>query len=103
MPSVVRVVNLENNKSVVVVVNDRGPFAKGRILDLSKRAAQHLGMIHKGFGNVKIEYLPNETKKLLERMPLYKDKKSVIAFNNMVKSFAAEQNNLEVAERNANS
>lgn len=40
------------NKSVVVRVNDRGPFIKGRILDLSKAAAQQLGFIRKGHAKV---------------------------------------------------
>lgn len=92
MPSVVRVTNLENNRSVVVVVNDRGPFHKGRIIDLSHKAAQDLGMLRKGASKVKVDYLPHETKKLIARLPAYKETKSAAAFNSMVKSFAAEHN-----------
>ena len=44
----VRVTNLENGKSVVVVINDRGPFIKGRILDLSQAAAREIGLIGRG-------------------------------------------------------
>ncbi len=55
LPTVVRVTNLENNKSVVVKVNDRGPFARGRIIDLSYAAAQSIGMVGKGTAPVKIE------------------------------------------------
>ena len=47
MPSVVRVTNLENGRSLVVRINDRGPFAHGRIIDLSRRSAQLLGLLEK--------------------------------------------------------
>lgn len=53
----VRVVNLENNRSVLVKVTDRGPFVKGRIIDLSRRAAEDLGIIDKGVAGVRIEVL----------------------------------------------
>lgn len=53
----VRVVNLENNRSVLVEVTDRGPFVKGRIIDLSRRAAKDLGIIKEGVANVRIEVL----------------------------------------------
>lgn len=55
LPTIVRVTNLENNKSVVVKVNDRGPFARGRILDLSYAAAQSLGMVGTGTAPVQVE------------------------------------------------
>jgi rare lipoprotein A len=44
----VRVTNRRNGKSVVVTINDRGPFVRGRIIDLSKRAAQHIQMTGAG-------------------------------------------------------
>ncbi len=50
----VRVINLENGKSVVVKINDRGPFVPGRIIDLSYAAAKRLGMLKKGTARVKI-------------------------------------------------
>ena len=50
----VRVTNLENNRSVVLVVNDRGPFVRGRILDLSYGAAKELGTVEKGAVRVRI-------------------------------------------------
>lgn len=53
--SVVRVTNRENGKSVQVRVNDRGPFVKGRILDLSEAAADTLDMKDRGTAKVKIE------------------------------------------------
>ncbi len=55
--SLVRVVNLDNGRSVVVRINDRGPFAKGRIIDLSYAAAQKLGMIRQGTARVRLELI----------------------------------------------
>jgi rare lipoprotein A len=52
----VKVVNLANGRSVNVTINDRGPFAPGRIIDVSKKAAQKLGMVNAGVANVKIQY-----------------------------------------------
>jgi rare lipoprotein A len=53
----VRVTNLENNKSVEVVINDRGPYVEDRIIDLSKGAAEQLGFINKGLADVKLEVI----------------------------------------------
>jgi rare lipoprotein A len=61
MPSLVEVTNTANNKSVIVRVNDRGPFAKNRIIDLSKAAAEEIGMISTGTAKVRVRYLPQET------------------------------------------
>jgi rare lipoprotein A len=55
--AMVRVTNLENNKSIKVKINDRGPFIKSRILDLSYGAAQELGFAAQGITQVKIETL----------------------------------------------
>ena len=57
LPSYARVTNQKNGASVVVRVNDRGPFAHGRIVDLSKRAAEMLDYKHAGVAKVKVEYL----------------------------------------------
>lgn len=51
----VRVTNLDNGKSVEVLVNDRGPFAKGRVIDLSYAAAHAVGMVGPGTANVAID------------------------------------------------
>ncbi len=51
----VRVTNLNNGKSVIVRINDRGPFKKGRVIDLSKKAAEQIGLIKSGVAPVKIE------------------------------------------------
>lgn len=53
----VRVIGLWNNKSVIVRINDRGPFSTNRIIDISKSAAAKIGLINKGTGKVKIEVL----------------------------------------------
>lgn len=64
MPSLVRVTNLDNGRAVVVRVNDRGPFAKGRIIDVSGKAAKLLGMVGTGTARVKLELLENESRAL---------------------------------------
>lgn len=53
----VKVTNLKNNKSVVVKINDRGPFVEGRIIDLSQEAAFHLQFLVDGIADVKVEIL----------------------------------------------
>ena len=53
------VTNLENGKSVRVTINDRGPHAKGRKIDLSRAAARKIGMTKKGVAKVKIEAQPS--------------------------------------------
>lgn len=53
--SVVRVTNLSNGRTVTVRINDRGPFVKGRIIDLSQRAAEDLGFAHLGLTRVRVQ------------------------------------------------
>jgi rare lipoprotein A len=55
--TVLKVTNVKNNKSVVVRINDRGPFNYERILDLSQGAAEKIGMIKDGVADVEIEIL----------------------------------------------
>ena len=57
MPVNVRVTNLENGKSSVVRVNDRGPYARGRIIDLSRHAAELLDVVQTGTARVRVTYL----------------------------------------------
>ncbi len=54
----VKVTNLENGRTIVVVVNDRGPYIDGRIIDLTLRGARILGYKDKGTARVRIEALP---------------------------------------------
>ncbi len=56
MPVYVRVTNLENGRKLIVRVNDRGPFAKDRVIDLSRRAAQLLGFLKQGTARVELRY-----------------------------------------------
>lgn len=64
IPSIVRVTNLENGRSLVLRVNDRGPYAKNRIIDISKRGAQLLGYQTQGTAKVRVELLEDESKEL---------------------------------------
>lgn len=57
LPSYVRVTNVKNGRSIVVRVNDRGPYHKGRMIDVSRRAADVLGFRGDGVGNVKLDYI----------------------------------------------
>jgi len=55
LPTFVRVINLENNRHIILRVNDRGPFVAGRIIDLSAGAAKKLGFYEKGTARVLVE------------------------------------------------
>ncbi len=77
----VRVTNLHNGKSIVVRINDRGPFIKGRIIDLSYAAAKKLGMDITGVAPVKIKVLKK-----------YSPKKSSQKFSIQVGSFNSTKN-----------
>jgi len=67
MPSVVRVTNLVNGRALVVRINDRGPFKPGRIIDLSRRAAQLLGIEQTGTAQVRVQILAKESRILAGR------------------------------------
>ena len=75
MPTYATVTNLENNRTIVVRINDRGPYHDGRIIDLSHRAAELLGLYPKGSGAVRVRYLspaPLNGDDTLERTTLAK-------------------------------
>lgn len=57
LPSYARVTNTDNGSSVIVRVNDRGPYAHGRVIDLSRKAAELLDYTHVGIAKVKVEYV----------------------------------------------
>lgn len=61
MPSIVQVTNLENGRSLKLRVNDRGPFVRGRIIDVSRRAAQLLGFEEQGTAKVRVQILVPES------------------------------------------
>ncbi|MGB4106721.1 MAG: septal ring lytic transglycosylase RlpA family protein [Alphaproteobacteria bacterium] len=64
MPSLVRVTNLENGRSLVVRINDRGPFKRGRVIDVSQRAAELLDFKGNGTAKVRLDLLADESKAL---------------------------------------
>ncbi len=68
LPSLVEVTNLSNDKKVIVRVNDRGPFAKSRIIDVSEKAAQALDFRDVGTAKVRVKLLRNETDELLKKL-----------------------------------
>src|SRR5690242_6359919 len=66
LPSVVEVTNLQNNRALKVRVNDRGPFAGDRVIDLSRRAAQLLGFERTGTAPVRVRIIKDESIKVAE-------------------------------------
>ena len=69
----VEVMDKRSKRKVVVTINDRGPFKKGRVIDLSRAAAHALGMGHRGVGNVRVTVLPKGASKVAAAKPLKKD------------------------------
>ena len=59
LPTCVRVTNLQNGRSILVLVNDRGPFVSGRIMDLSVGSAHALGIVNQGTAQVRIQAVPS--------------------------------------------
>lgn len=82
MNTIVKVTNLNNSKSVIVRINDRGPFVKGRIIDLSKQAAAKLDIISTGTAPVKVEVLGFNGDKISKDAP--KEKQIFVGGNFMV-------------------
>jgi rare lipoprotein A len=79
LPSVVRVTNLANGRSLVLRVNDRGPFVKDRLIDLSWAAARELGFERQGLARVHVVYLGNAR---LDDKPTRPGERSVYAAAN---------------------
>lgn len=65
MPSYVRVTNLENGRSLILRLNDRGPFVNGRIIDVSYRAAQLLGFSEKGTARIEVQAVDGPSENLI--------------------------------------
>jgi rare lipoprotein A len=61
LPTIVQVTNLENGRSLKLRINDRGPFVNGRIIDVSRRAAQLLGFHQNGTAKVRVQVLGDES------------------------------------------
>jgi rare lipoprotein A len=66
MPSIVQITNIDNGRSVQLRVNDRGPFARGRIIDVSRRAAQLLGFETNGTALVRLTIMKDESIQVAE-------------------------------------
>lgn len=77
LPSIVRVTYLKTGRSTLVRINDRGPFAHGRIIDLSKAAAQEIGLIRDGVGKVRVQYLAEESERFAELLAGGRDPQSI--------------------------
>ena len=73
MPSIIKVTNLDNGRSAILRVNDRGPFAHERILDVSERGASVLGFKNRGVANIRLEVISDASK---EVAALARDRKS---------------------------
>lgn len=71
LPSLARVTNLENGRSVVVRINDRGPFSGARLIDVSQRSAQLLGFEQQGTAKVRVQVLADESKAIADAMRTY--------------------------------
>lgn len=96
MPSFVRVTNLENGRSIIVRVNDRGPFKRGRVMDVSAKAAELLGFKNKGTAKIKLQVLTEESKQLAQAAMRGEDTRGMeVALNEgqtpLYKTAAAEQ------------
>ena len=68
LPSIVRVTNLENGRTLIVRINDRGPYAHNRIIDLSRRSAQLLGVIDNGTARVRVQIMADDSRALALQM-----------------------------------
>jgi rare lipoprotein A len=64
MPSLVRVTNLDNGRSIVVRINDRGPYANNRVIDMSRRGAQLLGYEKSGTAKLRVQILADESRQI---------------------------------------
>ncbi len=86
LPSIVKITNLENGKILSFVrVNDRGPFARNRIIDLSKQAAKELGFVNKGVTKVRVEILEDESRKFANDLIQTKNKAKSAKVQNIEK------------------
>lgn len=103
LPSVVKVTNLSNNRSVNVIINDRGPFSKNRLIDISEKAAIALGMKHHGTAKVRVQLLPEETNKLMRKIDsnkkIYYNKKPNHKFEVIINQYKTQKEALAVMHK----
>lgn len=107
MDSIVRVTNLENGRDVIVRINDRGPFVKGRIIDLSYAAAKEVGLLGPGTVKVKVEVIstPNRDDNYFKgryiiQVGSFKNKNNAY---NLKNKLSAKFDNVDVYEYSLNS
>ncbi len=79
LPSFARVTNLDNGESVIVRVNDRGPFHDGRVVDLSYAASVRLGITQRGTGNVEVRALQPGESNLMAQKPSRRERRAAEA------------------------
>jgi rare lipoprotein A len=79
LPTLARVTNLDNGRSIVVRINDRGPFSGARIIDMSQRAAQLLGFEAQGTAKVRVQVLADESKAIADAMRHYGSQTEIAA------------------------
>jgi rare lipoprotein A len=77
LPSIVRVTMVSTGKQVYVRVNDRGPFAHSRIIDLSRGAAEKIGLVRTGVAKVRVEYMAKESHRFAELLAEGRSPKSI--------------------------
>ena len=68
LPSIVKITNLDNNKSIIARVNDRGPMVNNRLIDVSQAAAQELDFPVTGTTNVMVEVMPKESQEIRDAL-----------------------------------
>ncbi|WP_448205029.1 septal ring lytic transglycosylase RlpA family protein [Azospirillum sp. sgz302134] len=100
MPSLVRVTNLDNGRSVVVRINDRGPYANNRIIDMSRRGAQLLGFEGVGTAKVRVQILAEESR-AIAAAARQGTPAPILAETDGPAPKAAPRNRVEVAENSA--
>jgi rare lipoprotein A len=89
LPTLARVTNLDNGRSIVVRINDRGPFSGARIIDVSQRAAQLLGFEGQGTAKVRVQVLADESKAIADAMRHYGKGTTEVAANTPYQQTAA--------------
>lgn len=77
LPSIVKVTLLSTGKQAIVRVNDRGPFAHSRIIDLSRAAADKIGLLRAGTGKVRVEYMAKESQRFADLLAQGREPKSI--------------------------
>jgi rare lipoprotein A len=77
LPSIVRVTMVATGKQVYVRINDRGPFAHSRIIDLSRAAADEIGLLRDGVAKVRVEYMAAESRRFTDLLAEGRDPKSI--------------------------